>query len=660
VFASARNERRWTLEVQNGDYDVRTVSGDPSYPQGPHLVRAGGVSLIPEVETAQGQFLDETVRVPVRNGRLEVSVGGGAGNSLVNLIEATAVEQPPFLRSVNFQDEYSDPPPGWEVDAAYWYDEQVGYGWWWDDEEAWVDVWDTEESVPQVLDTYAYTTGPAYWEMAVPPGFYDVWLAVGDAADPEGPHRVVLEGLPVVLDEPTAAGQFLERHVGAYVDDGYLSLEVGNGQDYTTLNYVVVAAASEDADGDGWSNEEDACPFASDPDQEDSDEDGYGDACDPDRDDDGAENPADVCPDQYDPDQTDSDGDRIGDACDTCPFDRYNDQDGDGACGLSDNCPDVANSEQDDEDGDGLGDACDELRINFGPPGSEIPEGFRLSDGSSFSPLLRMGWSAGMAARERYSLFPQELDTFVFTTFERTWRAEWPNGDYLVHLSVGDASYPQGPHRVVVQGTEAYPEAPTTEAGEFLDSWTPVSVRNGRLDVAVGQPEFMEGIPPGNTTIDYVEAIPSEPQPPLASWNFQPADALPALGFLVDSGEVFDEGRGWGWSSPPGLRDRNRSVPQTLDTFAFTRPAKRWEAAVAPGFYEVWLTVGDASYPQGPQSVVVEGATVVDGEFTEAGQFLERSVQVFVGDGRLTIEIGNGDGNTCLSYVVVGPGAGPD
>jgi hypothetical protein len=57
------------------------------------------------------------------------------------------------------------------------------------------------------------------------------------------------------------------------------------------------------------------------------------------------------------PDQTDSDGDGFGDACDDDP--GCTDGDGDGVCDDEDNCPAVANADQADADGDGLGDACD-------------------------------------------------------------------------------------------------------------------------------------------------------------------------------------------------------------------------------------------------------------------------------------------------------------
>ncbi len=97
-----------------------------------------------------------------------------------------------------------------------------------------------------------------------------------------------------------------------------------------------------DTDDDGIPDLCDNCPDVVNPDQQDTDGDGNGDACDDDNDGDGIDDLLDNCPTTPNPDQVDTDLDGWGDACD--------------------NCPEHANSDQADLDGDGVGDACDHTR----------------------------------------------------------------------------------------------------------------------------------------------------------------------------------------------------------------------------------------------------------------------------------------------------------
>lgn len=75
-------------------------------------------------------------------------------------------------------------------------------------------------------------------------------------------------------------------------------------------------ADTGDEDGDGVLNFEDNCPYTSNPDQSDVDNDSIGDLCD-DSDNDGIIDIDDNCPDLYNPLQEDDDGDGIGNPCDT-------------------------------------------------------------------------------------------------------------------------------------------------------------------------------------------------------------------------------------------------------------------------------------------------------------------------------------------------------
>jgi hypothetical protein len=107
-------------------------------------------------------------------------------------------------------------------------------------------------------------------------------------------------------------------------------------------------------DEDEIADDEDNCPCATNPKQEDVDFDGAGNACD-------------NCTVLPNPAQEDADDDGLGDPCDNCPAaaDRTQaDADGDGVGDVCDNCPAHANPKQEDTDQDGRGDRCEQKIVD--------------------------------------------------------------------------------------------------------------------------------------------------------------------------------------------------------------------------------------------------------------------------------------------------------
>lgn len=108
-----------------------------------------------------------------------------------------------------------------------------------------------------------------------------------------------------------------------------------------------------DSDGDSIPSTGDNCPETYNPQQEENDNDGSGDACDSDDDNDNVLDTSDNCQFDSNGDQDNNDGDEFGNICDI-------DDDNDKVLDVSDNCPYASNTDQADIDGDGQGDYCDD------------------------------------------------------------------------------------------------------------------------------------------------------------------------------------------------------------------------------------------------------------------------------------------------------------
>jgi len=129
-----------------------------------------------------------------------------------------------------------------------------------------------------------------------------------------------------------------------------------------------------------------------------------------------------------------------------------------------------------------------------------------------------------------------------------------------------------------------------------------------------------------------------------ASINFQPADSPVPAGFEVDSGDAFTSTAGYGWINllgPDSFFDQDSSISpdQAYDTMTNSTNANAyWELAVPEsGSYHVTVCMGDPRNSYGTMQAQVEGQAIINDSLSSTQRWIERSLDVNITDGRLTL-----------------------
>jgi PKD repeat protein len=315
------------------------------------------------------------------------------------------------------------------------------------------------------------------------------------------------------------------------------------------------------------------------------------------------------------------------------------------------------------------------IAINFQPADAETPEGFFADTGQDFDEARGYGWTASgmLFPRDHNSaLSPdQEHDTVIYAQPSRVWEMLVPTGTYEVTLCIGSPLYKLYGQSVQVEGEQVI-AAQNLTSSQWLEKTATVEITDGRLTIGFDRSSRYIGMnfliirPVDDIDSTLVENQASssasvempEPEASLElAVNFQPADAETPEDFLVDTGEDFDEVRGYGWTASGMLfpYDHNSALSpdQEHDTVIYAHQDRVWEAMVPPGTYEVTLCIGSPLYSLYGQSIQVEGEQIIEAQTLPAGHWIEETATVEVADGKLTITFYGATYSTGINYVLI-------
>ncbi|MDX2191007.1 MAG: DUF4038 domain-containing protein [Bacteroidota bacterium] len=141
--------------------------------------------------------------------------------------------------------------------------------------------------------------------------------------------------------------------------------------------------------------------------------------------------------------------------------------------------------------------------------------------------------------------------------------------------------------------------------------------------------------------------------------NFEPSGTLTPSGYLSDIGAVYgnrSNGYSYGWNAT-NANARNRSVSGVSllqNTFNHMQKGSTftWEIGVNNGVYEVNLMMGDPSFIDQLNSVLIENITVNDSDGKD-NYDLFSAITVTVTDGKLTISPTSTASNAKIAYVEI-------
>lgn len=163
-------------------------------------------------------------------------------------------EGPPGNYYINFQDPAGQPTDSplvvngktyLKIGSAD-YSANAGYGWYAPPDVHWLTTY--LSSGPNVLQRsilYSDWGRKATFEFDLPNGAYNVTVSVGWQGRTYSNHKVDIEGVSFVnVEATTPSNPYLVRTKPVYISDNKLTMAIGDGSEYTMLNYLTIEAVN--------------------------------------------------------------------------------------------------------------------------------------------------------------------------------------------------------------------------------------------------------------------------------------------------------------------------------------------------------------------------------------------------------------------------------
>ncbi len=200
----------------------------------------------------------ESTRLEVREGKVRLTRQGGlaavdvaAGHFAVAAPGTTLASKPfpPEVVRVSFGPADAPLPPEFTGDDGSPWDEARGRGWSRDRRAETRLRPGSKEILLRRHISAGDSTALDRWEIRLAEGKYHVVVLCGDAQRAQGPHRVTVEGRPLIRDFLTGAGEQVRGEGIVEVKDGRLTFDFGavgstrtdpEGDSDTVLQYVVI------------------------------------------------------------------------------------------------------------------------------------------------------------------------------------------------------------------------------------------------------------------------------------------------------------------------------------------------------------------------------------------------------------------------------------